>query len=125
MPEKPSSQRLADAVATAGLVAAEGNRPRAVVLIVDDNPRDLSQLRPETVRRYLSKLRVPFRVWSTSETAAGTSWGEAAPIAEIRQLSAAVKELRQTLDRQHVVWLVGSHLPQEIEIHCEGLKIAH
>ncbi len=124
MPQKPGSQRLADAVATAGLVAAEGNRPRAVVLIVDDHPRDLSQLLPQAVRRYLHKLRVPFRVWSTSETASATAWGQAAPVTEKRQLSAAVKELRDTLDRQHVVWLVGNHLPQEIEIHRPGWQIA-
>ncbi len=124
MAQKPGGQRLADAVATAGLLAAEGNRARAVVLIVDDHPRDLSQLPPGTVRRYLSKLRVPFRVWSTSERSAATAWGEATPIIENRQLAEAIEELRQLLDRQHMVWLVGSHLPQEIEIHREGWEIA-
>jgi hypothetical protein len=60
----PESQRLADAVAVAGLNAVRNNRRRAVVLVLGARGDDASQLDPVAVRGYLAALRVPLYVWS-------------------------------------------------------------
>jgi hypothetical protein len=61
--EDPAPQRRADAVATAGLRAAGGGRPRAVLLVLGPGSADASRFAAPTVRRYLQRLRVPLEVW--------------------------------------------------------------
>ncbi len=129
-----ASQRLADAVAVAGLHTYAGHRRRIVVLVLGENPVDASRFRLPAVRRYLSRLRVPLRVWSVREPAsdvyrpgraqpsegkprlAAAELGEVVEISSIKQLKAALGDLRQELDAQRIVWVEGHHLPQQIEI---------
>ena len=58
------AQRLADAAAVAGLQALAANRPRAVLVVLGEQPKDASRYDAETVRRYLESVRVPLVVWS-------------------------------------------------------------
>jgi hypothetical protein len=56
-------QRLADAVATTGLRAAAGGRPRGVVLLLGPDAEDASFFAAQHVVRYLELLHVPLRIW--------------------------------------------------------------
>ena len=111
----PVPQRVADAVAIAGVVAATGNRPRAVVLAFDPGTPDSSRHRPDEVRRFLARLHVPLFVWSIGGDA-GPEWGEVAPIGGWEGLQQAVRQVRRTIDSQAVVWLDGRHPPQAVEL---------
>jgi len=109
-------QRLADAVAVAGLTAAELGQRRAVVLLVGGEPADdPSQLEPGQARRYLERLRVPFSVWSLGGNTAG-AWGEATNVSKLSKFRRAVHDLAKQLDRQRIVWVDGVHLPQKIAL---------
>ena len=121
-------QRVADAVAVAGVLAAAAGRPRAVVLIVDPATPDRSLFSPAAVRRYLARLHVPLFVWTTAAEAGGSTrgWGEVAVVATWHDLESAVRKLREALDHQAIVWVDGSHLPQTIRLSdgATGLAIA-
>lgn len=121
-------QRLADAVAVAGVSAAGRERRRAVLLVLSGEPHDDSALAPEAVRRYLGSLQVPLVVWSLSEapSPAARAWGEVVDVSSLTRLEKAVKELTRLLDRQRIVWVNGTHLPQEIELApgVEGMALA-
>lgn len=126
-PPADAPQRLADAVAAAGVEAAAGARRRAVVLVLGPNPEDSSQFDAATVRGYLRALHVPLVVWRTRQvTAATAAWGEATEISTATRLETAAKQLRRGLDRQRIVWVGGTHLPQEIALtdRARGLRLA-
>lgn len=125
-PPEGAPQRLADAVAAAGVEAAAGARPRAVVLVVGSDAPDASQFDPATVRDYLRALRVPLVVWRTSGTRAANGWGEAIDVSTVTRLEAAAKALRRALDRQRIVWVNGTHLPQRIALtdRAQGVSLA-
>lgn len=118
---------LADAVAVAGLRAAEGNRRRAVVLMLGPKREDVSRFHPEVVRRFLAELHVPLVVWDLSgRAAAPASWRPDRTIDRIEELSDAAGHLRSLLERQRLVWLSGRHLPQLVELGpaARGIEIA-
>jgi hypothetical protein len=120
----PEGQRLADAVAAAGMMAAGGSRPRAVLLILGPDAVDRSGLDPETVRGYLESLRVPMVVWSLG--GAGTpSWGPTEAIESLTSLERATKAVRRLLDRQRILWIEGIHLPQRIELSARAAESVH
>lgn len=123
-PRRTRPQALAYAVAVAGRTAVASERPRAVILVISEAPEDVSGFSPENVRGYLEKLRVPLHVWQASETAAPSAWGPGTAIVTPPGFKAALKNLRGQLDRQWVVWLEGSHLPQNLELRHDGWKIA-
>ncbi|MGD2116661.1 MAG: hypothetical protein PVG07_16530 [Acidobacteriota bacterium] len=110
-------QRLADAVAAAGSVAAGSGR-RAVVLVLGEQPSDASRLAPRTVRRYLEHLGVPLQVWAvgTVPDAVREAWGGVRPVPKKRALKRAVQQLSESLERQRIVWLEGGHLPQDVAL---------
>jgi hypothetical protein len=58
-----AGQHLARAVVVAGIHAASGNRPRAVVLVLGPAPDEASPFSPAVARRFLARLRVPLEVW--------------------------------------------------------------
>ncbi len=112
-------QRLADAVAVAGMSAAARERRRAVVLVLSGDPADASRLSPRAVRRYLADLGVPLVVWSVEKQvspAVGAAWGDVESVYRKRDFKRSVHELSRALDRQRIVWLRGLHLPQAIEL---------
>jgi hypothetical protein len=67
--ENAGPQRLADAVATAGLRAAGSGRPRGVVLILGPGDTDASRFQAGRARRFLKRLRVPLDVWYVERVA--------------------------------------------------------
>ncbi len=107
---------LADAVATAGIQAATGNRRRAVVLVLAETSQDAgSRFDPATVRAFLRHLQVPLVVWRVGPNDAfHQDWGPGESFRSVRGLEEAVSKLQQVLDRQYVVWLRGAHLPNSI-----------
>ncbi len=129
--EAAGSQRLADAVAVAGLHAYGGHRRRIVVLVLGEEAVDNSRFRLPVVRRYLSSLRVPLAVWWIRGTAArgdqspslagglrlvSAERGPASEITSIKALKAALSALRRELDLQRIFWVEGHHLPQDVEL---------
>ncbi len=123
VPGDDRPERLADAVAAAGLEVSGGGRRRAVLLVVDPETHDDSGFTPRQTRRYLAAMRVPLEVWTAGDAAAARRvWGKARDVGRPRRLSAAVEELKSRLDRQLVVWLEGRLLPSEIELTAEGRR---
>ncbi len=119
-------QRVAEAVAVAGVRAAAGASPRAVVVILSEGSKDVSYYRPTAVREYLRALRVPLHVWSTEGGKPDTEWGRAEDVDDERTLQAASKRLLKNLRRQWIVWVEGRYLPSDIELadSAEGFKLA-
>ncbi len=115
--ELRGAERLAEAVAVAGVTASGSNRRRAVLLIVGEPEADASELAPVAVRGFLEKLRVPLVVWRTRPTeAASVRWGSAEDVSTQEGLDRAAVQLLERLDRQRTVWLAGEHLPENIEL---------
>ena len=122
---KLEEQHLVDAVAVAGMSASRRNRRRAVVLLLGRNPLDASELNAHQVRAYLEDLSVPLEVWALRKTHAGTSeeWGEVRDVSTFRYLERAKRELSEMLERQHIVWVEGKHLPQRLQLSSEHAGI--
>lgn len=123
----PGDQRLADAVAVAGVQALSGSRPRAVVLVVGAAPEDASRCDPATVRQYLASVRVPLFVWSVAKPVENNAapapgspslaaWGKVEDVSTVTRLRAAVARLRDELESQRIVWVEGTYLPQSIAL---------
>ena len=122
----PQRQRLADAVAAAGMAAARSGRRRIVLLIVGSEPVENSQLTPSATRGFLQRLRVPVVVWTPAAQAEKEgSWGPTVDISNRQRLVSAYKALSKQLDRQRIVWLEGLHLPQTISLtpKAEGIRL--
>lgn len=125
----PRTQRVADAVAVAGLTAADRERRRAVVLVLGGSAAaDASFLSARESAGYLSKLGVPLSVWSTSKKPAplAAAWPAATTIQTGRQFDAALAALFRSLERQRVVWVAGTHLPHTVELGplARGVRLA-
>ncbi len=122
------AQRLADAVAVAGLNAAAGDRPRAVLLIATGESRDTSQLSAAAARAYLRAIRVPLVVWNPSpgRTDRLAAWGEIEEVSSLQRMAEAIGKLRQALDSQLMVWVEGGHLPNRVEVtgKARGVRLA-
>ena len=99
----------------AAVQAAAQGAPRAVVVVLSENPRDASRYRPEDVRRYLQWLRVPLFVWTTGTTPK-PEWGNTHTIGGTRELRRAEKALFDELEHQWIVWLEGNHMINEVEL---------
>jgi hypothetical protein len=134
-------QRFTDAVGVAGLQAAAGGRPRAVVLVLGggNQAADASQYTVAEVRGYLTALRVPLHVWTLERPAkpakggdspaaaavaaqALPAWPEAVDVSSLSKLRGAVEALKQDLASQVIVWVEGSHLPESIELAPAALQ---
>lgn len=130
-PPKAGEQRIADAVAVAGLQAAAENDRRAVVLVLGGHEQDASRYAPAVVRRYLEAVHVPLFVWSlygagnSAARAWMESWGKVEDISSLPKLEAAVNRLKSELASQRIVWLDGRHLPQAIALgpQAKGVEI--
>jgi hypothetical protein len=90
-------------------------------LILGAAAADRSQLDPAQVRYYLERIGVPLFVWSTHvgswhEARGASSWGRIEDVSSPMRLLRAIREVRQALDRQAVMWVDGIHLPQWIEL---------
>ncbi len=124
-------QRLADAVANAGVSASASGFLRAVVLVLGENPEDGSQWSASTVRRFLTTMGVPFYVWSTlSESRQATvgapeGWEPIQDISTHPQYLEAVGRLSKDLGEQRVLWVSGEHFLHDIQLasHAEGVRM--
>jgi hypothetical protein len=111
-----TGQRLAEAVAVAGMRAVGGGSPRAVVLVLSRDTIDYSRYKPQSVRDYLRALRVPLVVWTTDGGGLTSDWGEASRVSTQGSLRKASRRLLKSLKRQWIVWIEGRHLPSDIEL---------
>jgi len=119
-PAMGGSERLADAVAVAGLTAAASNRRRAVVVILGPPVPDGSEASPTQTRRFLEHLRVPLHVWSVApKEATPEGWGEPIDVSSRTRLDKAVRKLLKELESQRVVWVKGIYLPNEISLAAD------
>ncbi len=117
-------QRLADAVAVAGMEAAKSGRRRVVLLIVGPDPVDHSQLSPSAALGFLRQLRVPIVVWTPDRRADKEGvWGATVQISSRQKLVGAYTALSKQLNRQRIVWLKGLHLPRSISLSSEAKGI--
>ena len=89
---------------------------------------DGSRFAPEIARRYLEDLRVPLVVWDLSGPSADppTGWGDLKPVENVDDLVRQVRRIRYRLGEQRIVWLRGTHLPQQIELtdRARGISLA-
>jgi hypothetical protein len=119
---------LGDAVALAGIRAAEGNLRRAVLVLLGEEREDISRLAPDEVRRFLADLQVPLIVWDLSgaDASAPIAWRPDHEIETFDDLSRAVRRVRYTVGQQRIIWLGGRHLPQSIELgpDASGISLA-
>lgn len=121
-----TEQRIADAVAAAGLAAAGRERRRAVVLLLGQGARDGSDLNSREAGRFLLALGVPLFVWSIGKAPSPEAWDAAATITTAAAFDAAVSRLRADLRRQRIVWVEGAHLPQVVTLtpRARGVRLA-
>ncbi|HEX3128921.1 MAG TPA: hypothetical protein VH394_16430 [Thermoanaerobaculia bacterium] len=116
--------RPADAVAVAGLHAMAGGRRRVVVLVLDADSGDESLYDPETVRRYLSAIRVPLYVWSINrDTSSMQAWGEIQDASKTGPLETAFRKAAADLEHQRIVLIEGRYLPQSIRLSPKATEI--
>lgn len=108
--------RLADAVIVAGPMALESGRRRAVLLL-HGGSRAEGEYTAAAARAYLAQLRVPLIVWSTGAPTRSMldDWGPMEKIFSGQSLRFAWRTLLERLDRQRVVWVEGTYLPQELD----------
>jgi hypothetical protein len=117
-------QRLADATAVAGLQALAGNRPRAVLLVLGDNAKDVSRYDAGTVRHYLESVRVPLIVWALDRSSlAASTWGGAEDISSLAKLKSTFKKLEDELAGQRILWVEGSYLPGAISLSPAAAEV--
>lgn len=118
---------LGDAVALAGMRAAEGNHRRAVLLIVGAEAEDVSRFAPASVRGLLADLNVPLVVWDVSGSGEEPSgrWPADRRITTLDDVVRATRGLSDLLDRQRIVWIAGTHLPQTLElgVRAQGIDL--
>ena len=127
-------RRISDAIAVAGIQAAQGNRPRAVVLVLGDRIDDTSAYGADEVKRFIRDLRVPLFIWWTGRISGDnvvsesrrrltqqTPWGPADDISSVTRFTQATSKVRAELDSQIVVWIEGSYLPNEIHL-AKGVR---
>jgi hypothetical protein len=118
-------QKLADAVAVAGVQAAAEGSPRAVLLVLSEKPRDRSRYDPDQVMGYLRSLRVPLYVWSVGNGAT-TDWGPAVRVDGPKSLRRATRSMLRELGRQWIVWVEGNHMVNQVELtgRARGFRLA-
>jgi hypothetical protein len=119
---------LGNAVGVAAISATARDRRRAVVLLLGAEEDDESPLEVKNVRGFLRYLRVPFFVWSltTEVTPVAKRWGPVEDVSTNGLFDAAVSSLSKYLDRERIVWVEGTHLPQQIELAAgaKGIRLA-
>jgi hypothetical protein len=124
-PSSAEPPRLADAVAVAGVLAAGGQGRRAVLLAVQ------SEVAPAELRRactLLSALGVPLHVWSMSAKPPTEPTGECgvwwdvniSPSGAPTRLRKANESLQKELSRQVLLWIDGTHRPQDVTLAPGG-----
>ena len=127
----PAPCRYADAAAVAGVRAASSGSRRAVIVLLTVSDVDFSLRSADSVRHYLQRIHVPLYVWSLGDVRPpllppDAVWGDTVDVSSPKKFHVAVSRLLDDLERQSVVWLEGTHLPQDIVLAeaKDGLTIA-
>lgn len=142
-PSPGAPEELAAAVSVAGMRAASGGRPRAVLLVIGPESPPVSVEDAGWARSFLARLGVPLTVWRIQRdltnipprermkaieegapvidrraalAEARAAWGEVEDVASPIAAADAAKELLRRVDRQQVVWIDGEFLPTEIAL---------
>lgn len=142
-PAPGALEDLPAAVSVAGMQAAAGGRPRAVLLVIGPEALPVAVEEAERARRFLARLGVPLAVWriqrdlndftieermrAVAEAAPAidrrtalaevrAAWGEVEEITSPAAAVRAAKKLLRRADRQQVVWIDGEYLPTEITL---------
>lgn len=101
-----------------------------VVAVVDSSAASRSSRSLSEARAYLRSLHVPLEIWTPiARRKLPDEWADAGlvHVDTPDRLIDAAQGLRQTLDRQRIVWLEGTYLPQEIVLTSrapEGVTFA-
>lgn len=121
-------QRIADAIVISSLAAAEGERRRAVVVLLGPDAMDGGLLAPADAISFLERVNVPLQVWSIGNrpSAEAARWPTAKSLTSARQFKDAVSALFESIARQRIVWVEGDFLPQAANVtpRARGLRIA-
>ncbi len=117
-----------NAVALAGMQAHASTLRRAVVLLLAGSPTGQRAFSPAAASHYLRLLQVPFFVWSLTSDP-HPEWPEAERLEltpNQKDLRRVIRDLREALVTQRIVWLEGHFLPQAIELSplAQGLRLA-
>lgn len=126
-PSAGGPPKTAKAVATAALSAAARDRRRALVLLLGDDVEDASDVSPAEARAFLERLRVPFVAWSVAKPPSplAAAW-RAADVSTRALFGKAMEALGAHLDRQRIVWVEGTWLPQSVTVApaAAGISVA-
>ena len=130
--------RVADAVAIAGLSAAEKSRRRAVVLLLGSGATEAGPITAERARRCLANLGVPLFVGDVSRAPAKSEqnpdpgaeaqadarahWPEAVRVSGLTSLLGVFRSLEKELASQRIVWLKGRLNPAKVELTASAGK---
>ncbi len=136
--QRPGEPQVAEAVAIAGLSAAEKSRRRAVVLLLGRGAEESGTISAERARRCLSKLGVPLHVWDVSWAPAKrkwksaprpeglanarSHWPDAVRVHDSQSLLGAFRALAKDLESQRIVWLRGRLNPAKVELTASAGK---
>jgi len=117
--------RIADAVATSGLVAAAGPRRRAVVAILGNHPeKDGSGFSAEQAQNYLAEVGVPLFILRNGKLR-DDSWPEGVPVRTMEAAADALEAVKADISNQCVAWFPGDlHLRKIAASLPEGLALA-
>lgn len=121
-------ERFAEAVAVGGLDAAADNQRRAVITVASLYDLASSDTLAAQIRGYLRTLGVPLLLWTPDEQVAlryNGPWGRVEYISAAGgRLVEAKTAVRKSLERQRIVWIEGTFLPQEITLARGDLGLA-
>jgi len=136
--QRPGEPQVAEAVAIAGLSAAEKSRRRAVVLLLGSGAEEAGTISAERARRCLSKLGVPLFVWDLSRVREETwkkpapptegladvrsHWPEAVRVDDSSSILGVFRSLAKELSSQRIVWLKGRVNPEKVELTASAAK---
>ena len=117
--------RVADAVATSGLVAAAGPRRRALVLMLgSENYPDESLFSPMQAQSYLAEIGVPLYVLRMG-AAHDDGWPAGMRVESMGTFARALKSVKDSLDDQCAAWFHGDLHPDQVAAMLpDGLTIA-
>ena len=108
--------RVYDALAAAGLQAANANRRRAVLLVLAEDWEDTSSFQAAAVARFLAALNVPLYLWQVAaDTPVRLPGATVERIGSFGELKTARRRLNKDLSVQRIVWVEGLHLPNRID----------
>ena len=114
MSDFPGNPRLADAVASSGLIAGAGPRRRAVILILSNKSKDDSLFTPQQATDYLAEVGVPLVVLRAGKPK-GDGWPDGMKNSNISSMANNLEDIMEMIERQCVAWFEGgSRRPSQL-----------